>query len=89
VREHLHPDAFAGHLVVFASRLRDRINILYWDLDGFAIWSKSWNAPTRLRLAAATTNIGGRSRLKTLGALLSGIDLEHASRRKRYRGAST
>lgn len=39
VREHLELDAFAGHLFVFASR-RHRVKILYWDQDGFAIWSK-------------------------------------------------
>jgi len=40
VREHLELDAFAGHLFVFASRRKDRVKILYWDRDGFAIWSK-------------------------------------------------
>src|SRR6202521_5893577 len=39
VREHLDLDAFAGHLFVFASRRKDRIKILYWDRDGFAVWS--------------------------------------------------
>ena len=40
VRDHLELDAFAGHLFVFASRRRDRVKILYWDRDGFAVWSK-------------------------------------------------
>jgi len=40
VREHLELDAFAGHLFVFASRQRDSLKILYWDRDGFAMWSK-------------------------------------------------
>ena len=37
VREHLELDAFAGHLFVFASRRKDRVKILYWDRDGFAV----------------------------------------------------
>jgi transposase len=40
VREHLELFAFAGHLFVFTSRRRDRVKILYWDRDGFAVWSK-------------------------------------------------
>ncbi len=40
VRDHLELDAFAGHLFVFTSRRKDRVKILYWDRDGFAIWSK-------------------------------------------------
>ena len=85
VREHLELDAFAGHLFVFASRRRDRVKILYWDRDGFAVWSK--------RLEEGTYAVPfGRSdeerrreiTAQELGALLSGIDLEHATRRQRY-----
>jgi transposase len=39
VREYLELDAFAGHLFVFAGRRKDRVKILYWDRDGFAVWS--------------------------------------------------
>ena len=40
VRDHLQLDPFAGHLYLFANRRRDRLKILYWDRDGFAIWAK-------------------------------------------------
>ena len=40
VRDHLELDALAGHLFVFRSRRADRVKILYWDRDGFALWAK-------------------------------------------------
>ena len=49
VRESLGYDPLSGHLFLFASRDRDRLKILYWDSDGFAIWYK------RLSLAGLTT----------------------------------
>jgi len=85
VRDHLELDAFAGHLFVFRSRRADRVKILYWDRDGFALWAK------RLEKGAYAwpreDSPGERRREITtqeLGALLSGIDLERAHRRKRY-----
>jgi transposase len=85
VREQLHLDAFAGHLFVFVSRRRDRLKILYWDRDGFALWSKRLEEGTY----AVPWEDGGELRreitAQELGALLSGIDLSQAERRKRYR----
>jgi transposase len=84
VREHLELDAFAGHLFVFASRRKDRVKILYWDRDGFALWSKRLEEGTYAMPAAGATENRREITTQELGALLSGIDLQHASRRKRY-----
>jgi len=85
VREHLELDAFGGHLFVFFGRRRDRVRILYWDRDGFALWSKRLEAGTYA--VPFTDGAAERRReitVQELGALLSGIDLQQAARRKRY-----
>jgi transposase len=85
VREYLELDAFAGHLFVFASRRRDRVKILYWDRDGFAVWSKRLEKGTYAVPVAESTDERRREiTAQELGALLSGIDLQQATRRKRY-----
>lgn len=85
VTNSLQLDALAGHLFVFSNRRRDRIKILYWDRDGFAVWAKRLEEGT---YAMPFTERGEPRREITaqeLGALLSGIDLSQAKRRKRYR----
>ncbi len=82
-------DALAGHLFVFSNRRKDRLKIFYWDVDGFAIWSKRLEEGSY----AMPFNDGKEQRAEItsqeLGALLSGIDLSQARRRKRYRRKSS
>lgn len=92
VREHLELDAFGGHLFVFTSRRKDRVKILYWDRDGFAVWSKRLEKGTyAVPFPLGEGGPGRRSEItaQELGALLSGIDLSTAHRRKRYRRDGT
>ena len=88
VRDHLDLDAFAGHLYLFASRRRDRVKILYWDRDGFAVWSKRLEEGTYAIPPAEPNTRRIEMTPEELGALLSGIDLSTATRRKRYRRTS-
>jgi transposase len=83
-------DAFAGHLFVFTSRRKDRVKILYWDRDGFAVWSKRLEEGTyAVPLGDSDAERRREITAQELGALLSGIDLSTASRRKRYRRVGT
>jgi transposase len=81
-------DAMAGHLFVFSNRKRDRVKILYWDRDGFAIWSKRLEEGTYAMPFNNDSERRAEITSQELSALLSGIDLSQAKRRKRYRRKS-
>lgn len=73
---------FSGHLFVFCNRRSDRVKILYWEGDGYAIYYKRLEAGTFQFPFGAT----GRKEIAAweLGVLLEGIDLKRGRRRKRY-----
>jgi transposase len=85
VNGRMQMDAFAGHLFVFANRRRDRVKILYWDRDGFAVWAKRLEQGTYAMPFEDSGEARREITAQELGALLSGIDLSQARRRKRYR----
>src|SRR5450432_2740362 len=84
VRDHLQLDAFAGHLYLFANKRRDRLKLLYWDRSGFAIWAKRLEAGTFAIPSGEPDAKRFEITVEELGALLSGINLEQANRRKRF-----
>jgi transposase len=78
----LRLDPLSGHLFVFRGRRGDRVKILYWDGDGYALWYKRLEAGV-FRFPAG----GGVSREVSgaeLACILEGLELAHAKRRKRY-----
>mgnify|MGYP000871621210 CR=1 FL=1 len=78
----LRQDPLSGHLFVFRGRRGDRVKILWWDLDGWALWYK--------RLAAGTFGLPlgpGTSRevsAAELACILEGLDVAQAQRRPRF-----
>jgi transposase len=77
-------DPLSGHLFLFRSRGGDRLKILYWDKDGFALWYKRleegvFKLP---RVGANTKSV--ELRASELAMLLDGIDLRSVKRLKRY-----
>ena len=83
VREHLHGDPMSGSWFVFRGLRGDRLKILYWDGDGFALWQK--------RLAKGTfefpkvIGVGTSVEISAtdLTLILGGVAL-NARRRMRY-----
>jgi transposase len=89
VREFLGADPLSGHLFIFRNKRGDRLKLLYWDTDGYAIWYKRLEegtfAPPPAEPARATMGAHGVVlRPAELAMLLEGIDLAHIKRRKRY-----
>jgi transposase len=90
VQSHLGQDALSGDLFVFRSRRGDRIKLLYWDEDGYALWYKrleegSFVLPTA---DGKRTSVGAHGlvlRPAELAMLLDGVDLASVRRQKRYR----
>jgi transposase len=85
VRDGLDQDPLSGSLFVFRSRRGDRLKLLWWDDDGYALWYKRLEEGT-FRFPAVTAGQAGVAiRAADLALLLDGIDLDSVKRSKRYR----
>jgi transposase len=82
----LSRDAFSGDLFVFCNRRRNQIKILYWESSGFWLLHKRLEKGT---FAWPATEEQKQSHIEMdhgeLAALLGGIDIRHAKRRRWYR----
>jgi len=84
VREHLGYDPLSGHLFLFVGRDRDRMKILYWDSDGFALWYKRLEEGTFRLPSPKRKDASVELKASELAMLLAGIDLTSIKRRKRF-----
>ena len=84
--EQVRQDPLSGHLFLFRNKSGDKIKILYWDRDGYAIWYKRLEEGTYQFPSLPSDDLEIRS--WQLAALLGGIDISSARRRKRYDGVS-
>ncbi len=75
-------DPMTGHLFVFRSRRGDRLKVLWWDRDGFALWYKRLEKGT-FRFPAGDDG-AAEVRSADLAMILEGIDLASVRRRPRY-----
>jgi transposase len=86
VESSLALDPLSGHLFVFRSRRGDRIKILYWDKDGYALWYKRLEKGSfRFPSTAGTPGAKGiEVKAADLMMILDGVDLGSVRRQRRY-----
>ena len=85
VRDVFRHDPLTGHLFVFFSKRRDRVRIVYWDRNGFAMWTKRLERGRfRLTFSADGKLVPHAIEAAELALILEGIDLTDARRRPRW-----
>jgi len=93
VTDFMNEDPLSGHMFLFVNRRRNRVKLLYWAGDGYALWYKRLERGTFEPPAAIRSTQGDSPRLEItasqMSLLLDGIELASARRRRRYtRGQS-
>jgi transposase len=95
----INEDPFSGHLFVFRNQRRDRLKLLWWDRDGWALFYKrlekgSYQFPTDAKVSKGSVRYQDHAhrceiRADELALLLEGIDLSSVKRRPRYERSKT
>lgn len=78
VKEEMKRDVFTGELFVFMGRRSDRVKVLYWDRNGFCLWSKRLEKGV-FRFPKVQGKVV-KMRSHELMLLLEGIELTHSQR---------
>ena len=85
VRDVFGEDPLGGHLFVFFSKRADGVRIVYWDRNGFAMWSKKLQK-SRFRPGFSDDGVLCARAIEAgdLSLIIEGIDLTGARRRPRW-----
>lgn len=85
VRDVFRHDPLSGHLFIFFSKRRDRVRIVYWDRNGFAMWTKRLERGRFRPTFAAEGKLAPHAiEAAELALIIEGIDLADARRRPRW-----
>jgi transposase len=90
VRDVLHQDPLSGHLFIFFSKRSDRVRIVYWDRNGYAMWTKRLEKgrfrPTTFWKDGRLSSVSIEA--AELALVVEGIELAGARRRPRWQPAA-
>lgn len=75
VEQALTQNPFSGHLFVFYNKPRNRLKILYWNLNGFCIWQKRLEKG-KFQIALSSQNGASGISPYQLQGLIQGLDWE-------------
>jgi transposase len=84
VREGLQGNPLSGDIFVFRNKAADRVKLLVWEEDGYAIWYKRLEVGTFRFPPAPAAQPRVEVRAADLVMLFEGIDLSSVKRGKRY-----
>ena len=86
VQDAMGEDPLSGSLFIFVNKRGNRIKLLYWDRDGYAIWMKRLEIGS-FELLRSNTPDSPKVKLTAsqLSLILEGIDLASVRRRPRFR----
>ena len=77
-------DPFHAHLFIFRSQRGDRLKVLQWDRDGYALWYKRLESGVfklpQIKPGVASVEL----RLSEFAMRLDGIDMSRVKRMPRY-----
>jgi len=90
VQQTLQQDPLSGHLFLFRNRRRDRVKILFWDGDGYALFYKRLARGTfEFPIPQDPQSPSVEIRASELSMLLDGIQLQGRRRRPRFERLAT
>ena len=85
IRTSMMLNPLSGDLYVFRNQHGDRLKVIFWDSDGFAIWYKQLQRGTfRFPDLKNYSSAGLEIDHSTLRLILDGIDLSTIRRQHRY-----
>lgn len=82
VKDVIRQDPLSGHIFVFVNRKCDRVKLLYWDRDGFALWYKRLEKGL---FGLPQSDNSGLIDNRQLSMMLEGIDISSARLKRRFK----
>jgi hypothetical protein len=76
VTSHFGMNPLSGHIFVFLSKRRDRIKLLFWDSNGFALYYKRLERGTYSWIRELDLDAGGEILASDFAMILTGINPE-------------